>query len=188
MRSNSEGGRKEKVTMSEYDRMHYAAHKEEINVRKRARYAENRERERARSLNYYIQNREENGIPDTSEYDKSYHAANEKRIRARKKAARTRENQGERMRRLERMRECQYKKNYNITLADYDQMFAQQRGRCKICAKKEKRGRRLSVDHNHQTGRVRGLLCNRCNTGLGKFCDNSEILVKAAEYLMEYGP
>ena len=53
---------------------------------------------------------------------------------------------------------------------------------CAICGAKPK-GRRLAVDHDHKTGKVRGLLCMFCNTGLGKFRDDPKLLKKAIGYL-----
>ena len=50
---------------------------------------------------------------------------------------------------------------------------------CDICGRTQK----LEVDHNHQTGAVRGVLCSRCNGALGQFCDNEELLLKAIAYL-----
>lgn len=55
-----------------------------------------------------------------------------------------------------------------------------QKGRCRICKKKEDR---LCVDHCHASNKVRGLLCYRCNTGLGQFKDSPGLLRQAAEYL-----
>ena len=66
------------------------------------------------------------------------------------------------------------KRLYNISLEDYDQMFEAQNGKCKICGTEENNNRRFSVDHNHETGKVRGLLCYRCNTSLGWFENNKD--------------
>ena len=68
---------------------------------------------------------------------------------------------------LERAR--QYRVMYGISVDDYDRMFLEQRGRCRICGsdKPGKHKRHFSVDHDHANGRVRGLLCVRCNVGLG---------------------
>jgi|SRR5688572_16673461 len=71
---------------------------------------------------------------------------------------------------------------YNITWEDYQQMLQNQGGVCKIC-KDPPSQRRLAVDHNHHTGEVRGLLCGRCNTALGSFKDNIELLKQALIYL-----
>lgn len=58
-------------------------------------------------------------------------------------------------------------------------------GRCFICGIDKER-RRFCIDHNHTTGKVRGLLCDNCNKGLGCFNDNSETLKQAIEYLNKY--
>jgi len=79
-------------------------------------------------------------------------------------------------------------KQYNLTLEDYDKMFEKQKGVCAICGQPEDSKvwgtvRRLSVDHDHKTGKVRGLLCVRCNRGIGYFQDNVRILAQAISYL-----
>lgn len=68
---------------------------------------------------------------------------------------------------------------YGIEPEQYDIMFQEQKGLCAICQKKKK----LCVDHDHSTGKVRGLLCHNCNRGLGSFYDNTSFLNKAVEYL-----
>jgi len=75
------------------------------------------------------------------------------------------------------------KYSYGITLEDYNEMLAIQNGVCAICNQSCTTGRRLCVDHDHKTGKVRGLLCNDCNSGIGKLKDSSEILKNAANYL-----
>ena len=65
----------------------------------------------------------------------------------------------------------------------YMQMMDSQGGRCAICARTNAGKRRLAVDHDHATGAVRGLLCNSCNTALGAFGDNPEMLKRAMDYL-----
>lgn len=83
-------------------------------------------------------------------------------------------------------RKSQLKNDFNITPDDYKKMLMSQDGKCKICGKSEKIiNRGLAVDHCHETGRVRGLLCNSCNLGLGKFKDSIEVLEKALEYLKQ---
>lgn len=56
---------------------------------------------------------------------------------------------------------------FGITLEQYDEMFENQNGVCAICGEINIDGRRLAVDHNHETGKIRGLLCTGCNTRLG---------------------
>lgn len=78
-----------------------------------------------------------------------------------------------------------------LSLDDYDQLYAQQNGKCAICNLPESKilhGRvtNLSLDHCHLTGKVRGLLCYSCNTGIGKLKDDPNLLVAAAIYLESY--
>lgn len=77
------------------------------------------------------------------------------------------------------------KSNYGITLEDYNKMLAMQSGVCMICGQEESNGKRLAIDHDHKTGAVRGLLCNHCNIGLGKFFDDPSLLTAAINYLNE---
>jgi len=81
-----------------------------------------------------------------------------------------------------------YRYLYGITLDDYDRMLTSQNNRCAICnstATGRKGTKYLSVDHCHATGKVRGLLCNHCNTGIGSMKDDIELLDKAIAYLGE---
>lgn len=77
------------------------------------------------------------------------------------------------------------KKNYGITLEDYERMLAEQKGVCAICGTTESGGRsdNFHVDHCHATGNVRGLLCVNCNRGIGHFNDDPTLLEAAAAYL-----
>ena len=73
---------------------------------------------------------------------------------------------------------------YGLTQDDYAKMFEEQNGYCKICKGHAiEFSRRLAVDHCHETGKVRGLLCMFCNTGLGNFKDNIDLLEEAIAYL-----
>lgn len=79
------------------------------------------------------------------------------------------------------------KHKYGITLAEYDDILEAQDGGCAICGKTPKEeGKRLAVDHNHETGQIRALLCAHCNTGLGGFRDNPQLLAKGIEYLLSW--
>jgi hypothetical protein len=72
-----------------------------------------------------------------------------------------------------------------ISRETYDRIFEEQGGVCAIC-EEFPIGRELAVDHDHTTRAVRGLLCMRCNTGLGHFHDSIEILDRAIEYLSDH--
>jgi hypothetical protein len=73
------------------------------------------------------------------------------------------------------------KSKYGITEEAFDVLFQAQKGLCRICGEKD--FRRLAVDHDHLTKRIRGLLCTSCNMGLGYFKDNPNLLINAIEYL-----
>lgn len=76
------------------------------------------------------------------------------------------------------------KKNYGLSLEDYMNLYVSQNGRCAICKEPENTfKRKLHVDHCHKTGTIRGLLCTRCNPGLGYFQDSLVLLEAACEYL-----
>lgn len=79
----------------------------------------------------------------------------------------------------------QLKYRYGITLKDYDKMFDDQGGCCDICGEIPFR-HSLQVDHCHETGKVRALLCRNCNTALGHFKDNPIRMLKAAKYVMNH--
>ena len=74
-------------------------------------------------------------------------------------------------------------RKYGITLDQYNEMFDAQKGLCRICDQSSEKA--LSVDHCHKTKVVRGLLCDNCNHGIGKFKDSVNLLLAAAEYLKE---
>lgn len=78
------------------------------------------------------------------------------------------------------------KEKYGIDQGQYEIMVAEQKGLCAICGKLPKEKRRLSVDHDHATLRVRGLLCRGCNLMLGLAADNTSILLAAMLYLRKY--
>ena len=72
-------------------------------------------------------------------------------------------------------------RRYGITPMQYDRMA---KNGCQICGTKScGTGKRLAVDHNHETGKVRGILCTSCNNGLGRFNDRADLLQSAIDYL-----
>lgn len=73
------------------------------------------------------------------------------------------------------------KATYNITPEQYQEMSDKNNGKCYICL--EQKDYYLHVDHDHNTGYIRGLLCNNCNRALGLFKDNRESLLRAIQYL-----
>lgn len=93
-------------------------------------------------------------------------------------------------------REWQLFHKYGLTPAEVEQMIANQGGACAICRRQfalieYKAGSRNTktvyhIDHDHETGQVRGILCFQCNSGLGKFKDSKESLLRAIEYLESF--
>ena len=110
--------------------------------------------------------------PKTAEakaaYDKAYREKNKEVIAAYKKA-------------------YDVLKRYSMTLAEKNKMKDEQGNKCKICYQDFSSDVEPHVDHCHTSGKIRGLLCSRCNLGLGHFQDNPLVFIKAAEYLKEQG-
>jgi len=109
-----------------------------------------------------------------AEYFQKYKSKNKKRLQsiwriASKKYCTTEKRRNKTLRR------------YGLTEETYNDMYDEQNGSCKIC----KSVNRLVVDHNHETGFIRGLLCHRCNVGLGHFKDDILIMKLAIEYLQK---
>ena len=94
----------------------------------------------------------------------------------------------------EKAKELDLQKNYGISIAYYKQLLVKQNNVCAICklgeTVKDESGnfRSLAVDHCHTTMEVRGLLCTKCNQGIGSFLDNVELLKAAIEYLQNFKP
>lgn len=88
-----------------------------------------------------------------------------------------------------RKREYSVMFKYGLFPEDYNRMLREQQHKCLICGLDETECPygSLSVDHNHATNKVRGLLCHNCNTSIGKFKDNPALLRAAAQYLEEKG-
>lgn len=76
--------------------------------------------------------------------------------------------------------------NFNLKPERYEEMLLEQNGKCAICFKECPTGRNLAIDHNHKTNEVRGLLCQSCNLGIGKFYDDKALLDRAIQYLNRY--
>lgn len=77
-------------------------------------------------------------------------------------------------------------KKWNLSAEDFEILSAKQNDVCLICQKTCSSGSRLSIDHDHKTNKIRGLLCKHCNFGLGHFQDDINLLRKAIEYLNEF--
>lgn len=82
---------------------------------------------------------------------------------------------------------------YGLTVDEYESMYSAQGGVCAICHKPETvKGnngeiKMLAIDHNHETGKVRGLCCNNCNRAIGLLGDDVEVMLNAIEYIRSDG-
>lgn len=97
------------------------------------------------------------------------------------------------LKRIGRSRAWKLKYVYKISHADFIAMLEKQKHRCAICKnpiRDAQRGRSprdaVCIDHDHVTGKIRGLLCNPCNRGLGSFCDRIDLLATATDYLRSH--
>ena len=83
-------------------------------------------------------------------------------------------------------RKYDLKRRYGLSLGDFDRMLSDQKYSCGICGTKLE-STTACVDHDHESGITRALLCRTCNTGLGHFKDSREIVLAAADYLQRHG-
>jgi hypothetical protein len=89
----------------------------------------------------------------------------------------------------ERTRNNDLKRNYGITLDEHTQMYEEQNGVCAVCEKPgDGKWKKLCVDHDHKTGKVRQLLCRNCNMILGQVDDSINHLEKLTKYLQKHSP
>ncbi len=85
----------------------------------------------------------------------------------------------------ERYKDYDRKKVHGVAFGTYDKMLKEQSGLCAICKSDTPQSKRrsFSIDHCHKTGKIRALLCDPCNHGIGNFKDNADLLLAAIEYL-----
>lgn len=133
--------------------------------------------------NYYLNNKH-----NIREKHRKYYINNYSKVRA----IQTAYKQNESVRKHAKIYQANWglQKNFGLTIDDYNQILKKQNGVCAICFKKSEKAKgrwgKLYVDHCHKTGKIRGLLCNRCNLGLGHFEDSPELLFSATNYLSHW--
>ena len=153
---------------------YYQRNKEKIKARRKEYYHQNKERENTRSLQWYYDHRDEviaTKTDQTTNRKKRYEANKEAYI---SRASEWRKNHPT------QSANSVLKQRYGITLEEWNTMLIETNGLCGICLNPM---RNPQLDHCHQTGKVRGLLCPSCNRGIGQFSDNPEILESAIRYL-----
>jgi len=83
-----------------------------------------------------------------------------------------------------KIREYNLKRNFGINMRKYKKLFKKQEGKCAICETHQSElDRVLAVDHNHENGKIRGLLCSACNKAIGFLKDNPQVILKAHDYV-----
>ena len=138
-------------------------------------YLANAERERERNRVYRLK------FPERiKETNRKYREKNREKIRISNREWQKRN--AEQNKKIQK--NCSLKRQYGITLNDYNLLLESQNYKCAIClTDKSENGKSFAVDHNHKNGKIRGLLCENCNRGLGMFMDSENILLKAMVYL-----
>lgn len=160
--------------VKEYRKKYYQEHKEESSARFKKYYEKNSDVLKEKSKNYHHQNREEN-----------IQKMRERRRKDPEKQKQIYRKEYEK----DKSRIVYYnrKRRLGVTKEQYLQMLKDQNQRCAICEiTVEENGKQLCVDHDHSNGRIRMLLCNRCNLVLGNAQDNIHTLEAAIEYLKKF--
>jgi len=152
---------KDKEKERAYQQEWYEANKEKAKANSHAWYQANKARHRSLCKKWAASNRDK-----VAGYVRSY-----------------RERHGERVR--QDSRDARLLRLYGITSAEYEKLELDQGGTCAIC-NKPPNGRPLSVDHNHKTGEVRGLLCDLCNWAIGHLDEDPIRARSLADYLEKY--
>lgn len=162
----------------EYDRQYHIKHASKINERTRQWHIKNADKVKEKRKQWYIENKIKanershswyiKNVDKVNEYNRQWRARNPEKAK------------------LSHRKSC-LKRNYEITIEEYNQLWKLQNGLCSICNLPEKNKINcLVVDHNHTTGKIRGLLCNKCNTGLGMFEENYINIVNASNYINKW--
>lgn len=165
--------------------------KDKAKEQAKAWYEQNKERVIQRQLEYNANNKEacyervRQWQQANPEYNKEYYRKNKETIleRGREGAKQWRAANRTKLNRQS------YKYKYGVTFADKLQLILVQDCKCAICRGDldvENEGTRVHLDHDHTTGKIRGVLCARCNTGLGKFKDDVDLLRGAISYLEQH--
>ena len=110
-----------------------------------------------------------------SEYQKQYRKDNLEKVRGYEKQWRQNNPKHKKI--------FDLRKKYNLSYEGWLQMWEVQDGKCAICGNSFTKPSDAQVDHDHRTGKIRGLLCHKCNSGMGYFNDNPQIIIKVIKYL-----
>lgn len=126
-------------------------------------------------------------IEEKKKYKREYYLKNQKKILKKKKKYNDKNKQYRSkyyFKNKIKSQELHLKNTYNLTVDEYNKIFQDQNGCCKICGKHQTEFKaKLAVDHCHKTGKIRGLLCNNCNRGIGHLKESILLLKNAIKYI-----
>lgn len=170
-----------------YDKDNYERNKPAHSARQKKYRINHKDKERARHKKYDEENADKNRIKHRNWYLKNREKAlaqssSLKKIKRSSSAA-------YRQQCYEAHRLFVFRTKYGITQEDYDRKLIEQKGKCDICGRDNpgrKGAKYFAVDHDHKTGKVRGLLCSRCNCAIGSFQDDIAVIGAALEYLKRH--
>ena len=167
----------------EYHRRYRELHRERIHEKKRQEYLSNKETVKARSRDWAVKNKDRKlaTAADYRERKREQRLVYMKERYQRNPQRHISAMSAWRKANPELYREQYLRATFGISLSAYNALLVQQGGVCAICKTTPKTV--LAVDHDHDSGEVRGLLCSSCNTGLGHFNDDSRRMRCAVEYL-----
>ena len=164
-----------------YNKAYYEKNKEELRAKNKAYREKIKAYKKTWNKAYYEKNKEK-----INARNKAYREKNKEKIKA------YREKNKEKIRAYtEKYKEKHYanqlKRLYGLELHEYNLMFTEQKGKCACCGSHQNElTKKFAVDHDHDTGLIRGLLCSNCNTAIGRLGDNIEGLMKALNYLEKH--
>jgi len=165
----------------EYNRAWYLRNIEKMRAYNAA-HARKPEVQERRAAKYQELRKDPEKVAELRKRSRDHYWANREKILVRHKEQRDADIDGVRNKSLRRQ--------YGLTLDQVEQMYVAQDGKCSICEEtldaSKGSGKRFHVDHCHATGKVRALLCRRCNAGLGGFRDNPDWIRRAADYIERF--
>lgn len=167
--SRKEMNEEEREKKLEYSRKYRISHRFELREKGKIWTKENKHVRTA-----YYRNHKESIL----KHQKAYYDANKEEINARRRAFRKENPSVERSWKL--------KANYGISLKEFNSILEIQNGNCAICKKSEWKWRGPVVDHDHHSGRVRGILCHNCNLAIGHINEEPQIAKSMSDYLEKF--
>ena len=151
---------------------------EKIKEQKRQWYIENIDKIKKQRRQWYLENRDRI-LKKQKEYGKEHYFKNKDKIQEYRKEWY--------LKNKDKIKSINLKIKYGISLDQYNKMLDDQNGCCKVCGNHESNFKKgLFVDHCHKTDKIRGLLCNGCNAGLGQLKEDTKIMQKLIEYVKEH--